>query len=480
MSSIKKNFIYNLILTVSGYVFTFLTFPYISRVLGVENIGAINFVDSIINYFIIISMLGVSIIGIREIAKNKNNKEELENTFRDIFFPNAIITIITILILICCIFTIPKFNNYKLLLIIGIIRLFFNFTLVEWFFAGIENFKFVTIRSLFIKSFYVILVFLLVKNKEDQYIYYALTTLMIVINAIMNWIYLSKLITIKIKGLKIGKYIKSIFSLGGYMVLTSLYVNFTTVYLGLTSGDKEVGYYTTASKLYSILLSVFTSFTGIMLPRMSFLISQNKFEEFKLAINKSYDLLFLFSFPLVIWSIIFSPQIILLIAGKGYEGAIIPMRIIMPLMVIIGYAQILVVQILMPLRKDKVILYNSFIGAVFGLALNFLIVNKLKSIGSSIVWLACELLLVILSQYFITKKFNIKFPSNLFLKHFYCSIPISIIIFYFNKLNISYPIINITIGLFLIFTYYMIINITILKNKIILDLQKNIIKKIKI
>lgn len=156
------------------------------------------------------------------------------------------------------------------------------------------------------------------------------------------------------------------------------------------------------------------------------------------------------------------------------------MRIIMPLMVIIGYAQILVVQILMPLRKDKVILYNSFIGAVFGLALNFLIVNKLKSIGSSIVWLACELLLVILSQYFITKKFNIKFPSNLFLKHFYCSIPISIIIFYFNKLNISYPIINITIGLFLIFTYYMIINITILKNKIILDLQKNIIKKIKI
>ena len=470
MSSIKKNFTYSLILTVSGYVFTFLTFPYISRVLGVENIGAVNFVDSIINYFIIISMLGVSIIGIREIAKNKDNKEELENTFRDIFFTNAIITIIAIIILICCIFTIPKLSNYKLLLFIGIIKLFFNFTLIEWFFKGIENFKFVTNRSLFIKSLYVILVFLLVKNKEDLYIYYALTSGMVVINALMNWMYLPKLITIKIKGLKIGKYIKSIFSLGGYMVLTALYVNFTTIYLGFTSGDKEVGYFTTASKLYSILLSVFTAFTGVMLPRMSYLVSQNKFNELKEAIDKSYDLLFLFCFPLLIWSTIFSPQIIELIAGKGYEGAIIPMRIIMPLMLIIGYAQILVIQILMPLKKDRIILLNSFIGAIIGILLNILIVGSLKSIGAAITWLFCEFIVVILSQYYITKYFKILFPTRLFVKHLIISLPIFVLCYTINNYLKIYAFVEVFAGMTLILFYYIFVAIKILKNKFILDL----------
>ncbi|RZL47117.1 MAG: flippase, partial [Pedobacter sp.] len=244
MSQIRKNFIYNLILTVSGYVFTFITFPYVSRVLGVENIGAVNFVDSIVNYFILASMLGVGVIGIREVAKFKDDKNELENTFRDIFFPNAIITILSILVLLVCIYSIPKFNDYKFLLMIGIVKLLFNFTL------------------------------------------------------------------------------------GGYMLLTSLYVNFTVVYLGFTSGNTEVGYYTTAGKLYSILLSVFTAFTAVMLPRMSNLLANNQFEEFKQTVNKSIDILFLFSFPIVVWTIIFTPQIIYIIAGKGYEGSIIPMRII--------------------------------------------------------------------------------------------------------------------------------------------------------
>lgn len=477
MSTIKKNFTYNLILTVSGYVFTFITFPYVSRVLGVENIGAVNFVDSIINYFILLSMMGVSIIGIREIAVYKNQKEELENTFRDIFFTNGVITIICIILLLFIMFTIPKFNSYKLLLTIGIIKLFFNFTLVEWFFTGIENFKFVTIRSIIIKFLYVISVLTLVKRKEDIYLYYGLTSGMVVINAIMNWSYLLKIINLKIKGINIKKYTKSIFTVGAYMILTSFYTNFNIIYLGFISGDKEVGYYTTASKLYSILLSVFTAFTGVMLPKMSTLISENKFDELKEAINKSYNLLFLFCFPLLIWSTNFSPQIINLIAGKGYEGAIVPMRIIMLLMLIIGYAQILVIQVLMPLKKDRIILLNSLVGAIVGVILNLLIVNHLKSIGSAIVWLVCELVLVILSQYFITKIINIKFPFLMFIKQVITAIPITFLCYYYNRNFQNSPLFDILISSFFILIYYIFIYIKIFKNTFIIEALTSIYKK---
>ena len=479
MSSIKKNFTYSLILTVSGYVFTFIIFPYVSRVLGVENIGAINFVDSIINYFVILSMMGVGILGIREIATYKNQKEELENVFRDIFFTNGLITLFFIIILVGCIFLVPKFENYKLLLSIGIVKLFFNFTLVEWFFTGTENFKFVTIRSLIIKFLYVIAVLVFVKKSEDLYIYYFLTSLVVVVNAIFNWSYLLKIIKIKIKGLNIKRYYKPIFTLGLYMILTSLYTNFNIVYLGFTSGDKEVGYYTTASKLYGILLSVFTAFTGVMLPRMSTLLSENKIDEFKENLTKSFNLLFIFSFPITIWGIVFAPQIIYIIAGKGFEGAITPMRIIMPLMILIGYAQILVIQILMPLKKDRIILINSLVGAIFGIILNILFVNQLKSIGSAIVWFICELVLVILSQYYISKIIKIYFPFKVLYKELLVSIPILFLcIFYSEYYNIN-PLVDIIIGCLSIFIYYLFINIKIFKNQMIINLIKTIIIKIK-
>ena len=74
-NSIRVNFLYSAILTVSNYFFPFITYPYVSRVLGVEKIGICNFVDGIIHYFILFSMLGIVSVGIREIAKNRIHKK---------------------------------------------------------------------------------------------------------------------------------------------------------------------------------------------------------------------------------------------------------------------------------------------------------------------------------------------------------------------------------------------------------------------
>ena len=81
MPSLRKNFIYNAILTMSGYIFPLMVYPYVSRILGVSNIGACNFVDSIVEYFTIISMMGMNTIGIREIAKCKGDRKKLDRTF---------------------------------------------------------------------------------------------------------------------------------------------------------------------------------------------------------------------------------------------------------------------------------------------------------------------------------------------------------------------------------------------------------------
>ena len=129
-----------------------------------------------------------------------------------------------------------------------------NTFLVEWFYKGIENFKYITIRSFIVKCLYVIAIFVLVKEQKDYYIYYAITVGMVVVNAFCNIFYLRNFISLKLIHFNLSHYFKPLCIFGTYSILTSMYTSFNTTFLGLVTSPTEVGYYTTATKLYSICL----------------------------------------------------------------------------------------------------------------------------------------------------------------------------------------------------------------------------------
>lgn len=423
MPSLKKNVVYSSILTCAGYVFPLITYPYVSRVLGVTNIGTCNFVDSILNYFSIISMMGIGTIGVREIAACGDDINKRSKVFSNLFWLNSLSTAIACIALLIAIFTVKQLYEYKTLMFIGFVKLATSFLAIEWFFRGIENFKYITQRTLIVKSIYVIAVFIFVRDKDDVIVYYFLTAVFITtINALLNINYARHFVRLQFKGITFKPYIKPFFILGFYLILTQMYTTFNTAFLGFVSGSKEVGYYSTAAKLFAVILSLYSAFTTVMMPRMSSLLSVGKIKEFKNKLGTSQDLLFAFAIPLIIFGFIFAPEIIRIISGYGYEGAVIPMRIIMPLVLIIGYEQVLVVQTLMPLKKDRAIFINSSIGAIVGITLNLILVPHFKSIGSSIVWLCSELSVFISAQYFVIKYSKIYFPIQKLLKF----IPISV------------------------------------------------------
>lgn len=410
MGSLKKNFVYSSLLTTANFIFPLLTFPYVSRVLGANNIGIVNFVDSIISYFVLFSMLGVGTIGIREVASSRTNKKDLSNVFSSLLTLTGILTAISIVTLFICTLFLPQLSDKREVCLLGGFKLAFSFLLVEWFYKGLEEFRYITIRTLIIKSIYVAFVFIFVRKSEDYNIYYLLTILMVVINAVVNIIYSRRFTKYSFNEITIGKYIKPCVVLGGYGILTSLYTTFNVSFLGFVSNDLQVGYYTVAIKLYSIFLAFFTAFTGVMMPRMSALVANNELLKFKEALTKSSEILIMFSIPIIIFSSFFARDIIYLIAGDGYSGSVVPFRIIVPLVFIIGYEQILVIQILMPLRRDSIVFRNSLIGAALSIVLNILLVDKFKAIGSAIVWVSCESVILFLSQIVVSRSLDIKFP----------------------------------------------------------------------
>jgi O-antigen/teichoic acid export membrane protein len=471
--SIKKNFLYSSVLTTSNYIFPALIFVYVSRVLGVSNIGICDFVDSIINYFVLFSMMGVGTIGIREIAKNQSNPEALNKSFSNLFLLNSISTLIIFIIFCFSVFFIPQLNQHKEMFYIGGGKILFNLFLIEWFYKGIEDFRYITIRSVIVRIVYLVVVLIFVRQKQDYLIYYSITVGVVIINALINWKYRFKFVKFKFHEIFFRPYLKSFLTIGAYGVLTSMYTSFNVAYLGFVADNKEVGYYTTAIKLYTILLSLFTAFTGVMLPRMSSLVSEGKFDEVKLLTQKSFDALFLICFPLIIISVVLAPQIIILIAGIGYEGAIFPMRIVMPLMLVIGIEQILIIQILTPLKKDKSVLINSIIGAIVGVSINILVVTSLKSVGSSIAIVISELSVLTSANYFVKRYTEIRIPYKKLLINISYSLPYLGICF-FVKVVFKSNFAILTNSLILSLFYFFILQIKILKNALVIAVYNNI------
>lgn len=417
MASLEKNIFYSTLLTAANYIFPLITYPYVSRVLGVANIGVCNFVDSIINYFLLFSSLGIGVVGIREIAKYKGNKQTLQESFSKLFTINTFSTTVAIIILLLAMHTVPRlYENYELMWV-GVMKLIFNYLLIEWFFKGIEDFKFVTNRAIIVRSVYVVSVFILVKDTSDTVIYYFLTSLSIAINAVINVIYAKKYVKFRFCLHSLKEYTKSLCILGVYSVLTSFYTTFNVAYLGFVSTDTQVGYYATSTKIHSLILMGFTAVTGVLMPRMASILVQRRYSEYERLIKKSLRILLIFAIPCVIIIEFLAPYIINIIAGPGYDGAILPLRIIAPLVLIIGIEQILITQSLMPMGKDKAILINSILGASVGILANIILVPVWECVGSAVVWVISEIVVMISALFFFNREWK-KIKSESLLSSF--------------------------------------------------------------
>ena len=137
-----------------------------------------------------------------------------------------------------------------------------------------------------------------------------MTVGVVVFNAIINIFYVKDFVVFGFRDMFSQKYLKQNFSLGIYSIMTSMYLTFNVMYLGLTTDNVQVGYYTTAFKLYSVILGFFTAFTNVMLPRMSALLAKGDVEHFQRLVNKSFSIMSVFSIPMIACSMIKSSCII--------------------------------------------------------------------------------------------------------------------------------------------------------------------------
>ncbi|MBQ7175105.1 MAG: oligosaccharide flippase family protein [Lachnospiraceae bacterium] len=374
----------NVILTMSTFIFPLITFPYVSRILQPEGLGKVSFATSLITYFNMFAQLGIPTYGIRACARVRDDREMLSRTVQEIFLINLIMSVAAYVLLGLVLLTVPRLQGEKLLYIIVSLGIFFNTIGMEWLYKALEQYTYITVRSIAFKIVAIIAMFMLVHAKKDYVIYGAITILAASASSIFNFAYAGHFVDRKpCDGLDLKKHLKPVLVFFGMSCATTIYLHLDTLMLGFMKSDVDVGYYHTAVRIKTILVSVVTSLGAVLLPRCSYYVENSMMEEFRRICRKALNFVWILATPLMVYFILYAAQGIRFLSGSAYGGSVVPMQIIMPTLLFIGLSNILGIQVLIPLGKERVVLMSEIAGAVVDMIINLLLIPRYASAGAA-------------------------------------------------------------------------------------------------
>ena len=386
-TSVKKNYVLNLINTISGLLFPLITFPYASRVLLADGIGKVQFFDSIIGYILLISSLGIPLYAIREVAKVRNDYREKSKVTVEILLLHCLLTFFAYLLVFVIAFTVDKIHADMPLFFLLSCSLLFTAIGAFWFYQATEDFVYITIRSVSIKVIAAIALFTLVKNRDDILWYAAINTCASVGNNIFNFIRLRRKIDVRLFSfgeLNIARHLKPALKIFTLNMIVSISLQLDTVMLGFMKSDAAVGYYTAASKLTRMALAVLTSLGAVLLPRFSNYVSTGRLDEFNELAGKSFSYLVSIALPMVAGLILLAGPIIGVFSGPGYAPSVPTLRAIAPIILFVGISGFLSMQILYPMGKENLVIIVASCTTAVNILCNLILIPKYAQVGAAI------------------------------------------------------------------------------------------------
>lgn len=394
--SVKFNFIMNFIMSASSIVFPLITFPYISRVLMATGNGKVATASAVITYFNMFASLGIPTYGIRACAKVRDNKEKLSKTVQELLIINSVTMLLTLLVFIGTVILVPEFAAEKELYVINGIGMVLNMFAITWLYNALEQYAYITVVNMIVKVVSLVLMFLLVKKPEDYILYGAITVFASSASYVFNFVYATKFITLKKSGpYDFRVHMKPILRFFAMSAATSVYTNLDVVMLRFMQGNTEVGYYNAAIKVKTILVTLITSLGTVLLPRLSYYVKKEKIDDFYRMIGKAVNFVVIAGLPMTIYFMLFAGESIQFLAGKGYEGAVLPMIILMPTVLLIGLSNITGIQILTPQNLEQQVLNSIICGAVVDFLLNLVLIPRMASSGAALATTIAELVVLI-------------------------------------------------------------------------------------
>ncbi len=395
--SLSYNALLNCTKTVVTIMFSLVTLPYINRVLQVENMGRINFSTSYINYFIQIAALGISDYAIKEGAKVRENKEELNFFCNQVFTINCITTLVSYVLLGATLVAFPGLDKYQALIMALSINIAGTTLGVFWFYSIIEDYVYITVRTLLMQMVSLVLMFTFVKSQKDVVLYAFILVVSNSGSGVFNFIHSRKYIKFGLtRNTEWKRHLLPILTLFASSIATIIYVNSDATMIGLISGNYHNGLYSVSVKIYTILKNVLYSVFVVTLPRLSFYFSNHQEKEYRKVLKKSLSFVILLIFPVIAGINALCREVVLIVGGEGYMNATVSLHILSVAIFFSLTAAYFSYCILLPTGKEKVMMRAMVISAIVNVLLNFIMIPWMDEVGAAITTLISEILVVLI------------------------------------------------------------------------------------
>jgi len=396
--SVPGNFLFA---SLSGFLNVFvpiLTYPYIARVLGPEKLGQLGIAGALSNYFIVAALLGLPVYGARAIARTKSDPLGLRRTSGELILLGLYAAIFSSLFYVFIIFLVPAYRSELLLFLVFGITIPSAALNIEWFFQGMERFRFIGLRNLAIKIVFVVSLFLFVRRQEDYIVYALLFSLASVTNAFINLRAARRIASPLFAGAHPSRHFASmaVFSLFQFAIVA--YTNLDLLFLGLFSSGRDAGLYSISIRLVRMVIALATTLSAVLMPRLSSLVDSDP-EEFGRLIGHSSSYSLMFSLPAGFGICAVAADLGFVFAGSGFLGVADSLRIAAFMVPVVTVSNFLQMQILVPKRREKAMLFSFGAGlAVTAIVLAFL-VGPYGHTGAAIGMLAGEVTVLLVHAF---------------------------------------------------------------------------------
>ncbi len=406
-NSIAGNYIYNLLYHLSQFIAPFITMPYLTRILGANNLGIFGFAHSVIAYIILICLMGSSLYGQREIAYKSATIKERRIAFFEIMHFRVVTSFIIIPIVVLLFYIL----RVELIYYVLMIEVLANVLDVSWFFQGMQDYKSVFLRGILIKIVGVISVFVFVKKSTDLIAYALCYTLAILFGNLMCWF---KVITYvgKSKIIITKSYItmlKPIAFLFVPQIAIDVYTILDKTMLGiLGSAMSDVGYYEQAQNFTRAGVRVITALGSVMLSYNSVEFANGKTKNVYISTYKSLRFSIVVGIGIVALIQTVSAIFIPVYLGKDFTKTGNILKALSPVVLFIGMSNVIGVQCFLALKRQTEYTISVIIGAITNVFLNLCLIPTFSVYGAVIASVISELSVVVYQFTQVSSEIDVK------------------------------------------------------------------------
>ena len=400
-NSLKKNYIFSMLYQILVTIIPLITTPYVSRVLKADGIGAYSYSLSIVTYFGLFGSLGVDLYGTLRIAKVRDDILLRSSEFWNIFIARVCTLSISTIIYAVFIQSV-KDPLYRALFITLLLYMFSQMTDIAWFFNGLELMDKTVVRNMFIKIAGAVLIFVLIREKDQIVLYCAILQGSTLLGNILLWPYLRKYISFgAIK--EVNQ--KCIINNWKLSLLYFLPAITSTVFTALdksmiywiTGSSFENGYYEQAYKIYQLLNGAIISLSLVFLPRITYMWSdKNNIQDIRGLLYKGIYFALMISVPMAFGVVGVAKEFVPLFYGPGYDRCVVLISIFSVMVLIGGITNFIGQQCLMARGCQNKYNLVTIICAGVNILLNTIMIFLWKSVGAAIASVLSQIVMLYL------------------------------------------------------------------------------------